>query len=126
MGKGATMESSVSTKQFSALLFLVVPVVLLLTLSGCAGFASKVIEDADQLHDSARDYVRAVHDARREIRRECWEILMAEVEGLKADGKHAEARERLAANYPKLVTIDVLEDIQNDPTGVLSEPFGCN
>jgi len=88
-------------------------------LSGCAA-------DIDELRDSARAYVRAVHDARREIRRECWEILMDEVDSLRDAGKHAEARERLAANYPPLVTVDVLKSLEADPIGVLSDPFGCS
>ncbi len=103
-----------------------IPIALLL-LSGCVEAGAIALNDARALHESAAHYVRAVHDARREVRRECWEILMEEVAKLRVAGEYQKARDRLAANYPALVTIDVLSENQEEtPSGTLPEPFGCN
>lgn len=99
---------------------------LALLASGCTQTAAKGLADADALHEAARAYVREIHDARREVRRLCWGMLMAEVKQLEADGKSAEARSRLKENYPPLVTVDVALQLIKDPEGFSTQPFGCD
>ena len=100
-------------------------IILPLVLTGCAEWAAKAIEDANYLHQAGRAYVMEVHDARRDIRRICHEMLMAEVKMLEAQGKWQEARARLKANYPALVTFDIAKQAAADPTGLTATPFGC-
>lgn len=99
--------------------------VLLLPLAGCVEAGAKVIEDASYLHQAGRAYVMEVHDARRETRRICWEMLMKEVDQLEQQGKWQEARTRLKANYPPLVTMAIAKQAKEDPLGLTAEPFGC-
>ena len=97
-----------------------------LALGGCAELAATAINDARSLHDSAKGYVGAVHHTRREVRRLCWEMLMKEVDSLEDEGKYAEARRLLGANYPGLVSIDVVKKALNDADSLGAEPFGCD
>ena len=99
--------------------------VFCLLLAGCVETGAKAIEDASYLHQAGRAYVMEVHDACREVRRLCWEMLMAEVKDLERQDRWAEARERLKANYPGFVASDLAKQAQDDPTGIMSEPFGC-
>lgn len=93
---------------------------------GCIEAGAIAIDDARALHESAKGYVKDNHDLRRRVREECREILILEVDMLKALGEYDKARERLAANYPELVTIDIVKAALDDETAPLSEPFGCN
>lgn len=101
-------------------------IALALLLSGCAQFAAKTLEDANYLHDAARAYVIETHKARQAVRRICWEMLMIEVRRLEADGKPDEARARLKANYPSLVTMSLIKQVKEDPLALSAEPFGCD
>lgn len=104
----------------------IVPLILALALTGCAGAAATAIEDSKALHEAARAYVREVHDARREIRQKCRELLIVEVNEMVAEGRSEEAREKLKANYPALVTVDVITKALDEPGSLSREPFGCD
>ena len=97
----------------------------LVVLGGCTGALSRGQEDAYQLHDAARAYVKEAHDRRREIRAMCWQFLLAEVRQLEADGDYAGARARLRDNYPGLVTIEAIKQLATAPEDFGTEPFGC-
>lgn len=105
------------------------PIIVLTCASltfGCAELAAVAIEDARALHESAKSYVEATHETRREIRRVCWDMLMKEVEALENAGDFAGARELLKANYPGLVSIDVVKKALDSDQVVGDEPFGCD
>jgi len=100
--------------------------ILMLALTGCAGAAATAIEDARQLHEAAKAYVAEVHAARRQIRGKCWELLLVEVNRLAVEGNTDEARTKLKANYPALVTVDIITKALDEPGSLSREPFGCD
>ncbi len=110
-------------RPFKLVFCLLLPLVL--PLAGCVEAGAKAIEDASHLHQAGRAYVMEVHDARREVRRLCWEMLMAEVKDLEHQDRWADARARLKANYPGLVAPDLAKQARDDPLGIMSQPFGC-
>lgn len=103
----------------------IIAIILALSLTGCAGTLAQMSTDAAYLHAAGSNYVREVHAYRLWVRGECHDMLKMEVDALKADGEYGEARSRLSANYPGLVTLDIISDFEDDPGSVLSEPFGC-
>jgi len=99
--------------------------VLIGGLGGCAQGLAYAITDAVYLHEAAGAYVREVHGLRQFIRKECQASLVREIEALKRAGDESALREMLAENYPELVTVDVLRQARDDPAGILSQAPGC-
>lgn len=97
-----------------------------LTLGGCASVAALAIEDGLALHESAKNYVAAVHEARREVRRVCWEMLMKEVDAKEDAGDYAGARALLKMNYPALVSITAVKQALDEDQVLGEVPFGCD
>jgi hypothetical protein len=97
-----------------------------LFLSGCAETAARAVDDAASLHMAARSYVMEVHDLRRDIRRQCREMMQQRVNEYREKGDYASATSLLRANYPSLVTQDLVKRTLDSPDALLlSEPFGC-
>lgn len=114
-----------SRKEWARLgILLVVFTFVGVTSTGCAELAATLINDARSLHTAAEQYVSDVHERRREVRRLCWEMLTKEVEALEQSGEFDQAREKLKANYPSLVTTDIVKSALNKDAP-LDEPFGC-
>ena len=104
-----------------------IPIILLpLLLSGCAGWAARLMEDAAYLHQSGQAYVMEIHDLRRAIRRECWAFVMREADAMRRNGgDEAAFREMMAGHYPGLVTLDAIKAAREDAADVLSRAPGC-
>ena len=103
---------------------LYIPVIgLALALGGCAETGARLLTDATYLHESASAYVREIHDLRRFVRAECRASMVREIDSLREEGDETVLRRMLAANYPGLVTVDIITG--DDLTGVLSSPPGC-
>lgn len=96
-----------------------------LLLSGCAETAARFVQEGAYLHETADRYVREVHEFRQWIRQECRASLVREIEALRQAGDEEALRAMLAEHYPGLVTIDVLKEARDDPTGILSRAPGC-
>ena len=92
-----------------------------LATSGCAEAIATAVDDARDLHQSAREYVDDNHDLRRWVREQCLEILKDEIAQLRASGDHEAARAVLIDKYPDLVTRDAVKT----KTENLAHPFGC-
>ena len=103
----------------------IVLVALLLGLTGCAETAARAIADGTYLQIAAGNYVRDVHAFRKWIRDQCQASLVREIDGIRKTGTEADLRALLEANYPKLVTMDILEAVKDDFDGMLSVPPGC-
>ena len=94
-------------------------VALPLVLSGCVEAISRLAVEGAYLADSTSAYVREVHDLRRWIREQCFDLLKIEIRALGDDtGK---IRQLLIDSYPPLVTVGVVRD----RAGGLFVPFGC-
>jgi len=106
--------------------FKILPLVGVLLLGGCAELLATAIEDGRLLHESAKGYVAAVHEARREVRRLCWEMLVKEVDALEDAGRYSEARALLKVNYPGLVSVTVIKKVLDKEQVAGAEPFGCD
>jgi hypothetical protein len=94
-----------------------------LTLSGCIEAGARLVGEATYLADSASAYVREVHDLRRWIREQCFELLKTEIRVLGDDT--TKIRDLLRASYPSLVTVEIVRDVKDEPRSVLSVPAGC-
>ncbi len=101
-------------------------VIAAVLLGGCAGGAARAVGALTYAADKAEEYVREVDETRKWVRRLCRDILEDEVEALIDAGDLDGARERLRANYPDLVLVSAITSLDEESTGFLSEPFGCN
>lgn len=99
---------------------------MIVLLGGCVESGARAIGAATYTADKLSDYVRETHDLRLWVRSECREILEDEVKALVAKGETKAARELLRANYPELVTVNILQSISEEGSSPLSEPFGCD
>lgn len=99
---------------------------VVLMLSGCIEAGSRAIGAATYTANEATDYVRETDSLREWIRAECRRLLEREVQDLVMAGRSDEARARLRANYPPLVTLGIIGGLKADPASVLSVPFGCD
>ncbi|KKK87560.1 hypothetical protein LCGC14_2752030 [marine sediment metagenome] len=88
-----------------------------LTVSSC--------QDAAYLHQASRNFVIERHTFRQWIRAECRASLVRDLEKLQKEGNESGVRALLAANYPGLVTFDIIDAARQDLTGTLSKPSGC-
>lgn len=99
-----------------------------LLLTGCAEYMARAVTNADYLADSAEAYVSENHNDRRWVRETCRAALRAEVAELQKEGKHAEIRALLARQYPSLVTVDLIDQVQDGeaPFGSsINKPWPC-
>ena len=75
-----------------------------LPLTGCAGFAAKSIESADN---------------------RCWELTLRQVDQLTQNGDFDGAREILRTSYPPLTSVRVVTELIDDPAGLSTDSSGC-
>ena len=95
-------------------------------LAGCAEFGARVITDATYLAESAEGLVRENHDIRRDIRTRCRDRLWARIDRLDQEGREDEADRLLDANYPSLLTFQVVKAYKSgEGFAVLDHPWGC-
>ena len=111
-------------KSWTGLITFIVIMTIAATTSGCAELAATAITDARDLHQALRNYAEDVYEARREIRRLCWETFKQRHSALVAEGKYDEANALARANYPGLVSVDLIKSaLEKDAP--LDQPFGC-
>ena len=95
-------------------------------LGGCAQTGATLSAEGTYLLGAAIDYTHRVHDKRRSIEEQCWLSVMREVDAVRRNGgTEVEVRALLLRSYPPLVTLALLDKIQNNPNSILSLPPGC-
>lgn len=81
---------------------------LLFTLGGCAQVASNALQDYQDARVAVRSYISEQIDYRRQIREECWRILLSEAQALQEQGLFDEARMVYSEAYPKLGLVEAI------------------
>lgn len=93
---------------------------LVLFLGGCESMYANLIQDYNDTRGAVRGYVAQNIAIRQWVRNECQVELQMELQQLRQDGKHAEARALLREAYPPVVTVAILEDYQDEDSDVAS------
>ena len=89
-------------------------------LSGCESLYANLIQDYNDTRGLTRNYIAQNVATRQWVRNECQVELQLELQQLRADGKHAEARALLREVYPPAVTSAVLDDYRDEAAAIHS------
>ncbi len=109
------------------LVYIPIYLVLALFLGGCVGEMAKWSSFGSELSSAGMNYVKTDVIAKRQLVREkCWELLMEEVQELRAENKRAEARALLAEAYVPLTILQAIEDSDRSTlTDALNQAHAC-
>lgn len=91
-----------------------------LLLGGCESFYANLIQDYNDGRGAIRNYIAQNIATRDWVRRECQVELQMELQQMRQDGKHGDARALLREAYPPVVTSAMIEDYQDKDSDVLS------
>ena len=94
-------------------------------LSGCAQTAATAISEGTALLQASINYVQRVHDKRRVIESECWQSVQREINTLRSRGDEVAVRALLLRVYPQPVTLALIKEARKEPNSILSTPPGC-
>ncbi len=97
----------------------------LLLLGGCGNAMARFVQQGEFLHRAADDYVRMNVALRVWIRAECEASIERELAQLVEAGDEFAVRAFLTGAYPPLVTFDIIDKIDDGPTGILATPPSC-
>ncbi len=105
--------------------FFAAALTLLLMQGGCTETLARFATDASDLHQATSAYMRENVEQRRFVRAECRASLVRQIETLRGENKEVEIQRLLRENYPSLVTLEILNAIDDHVTSILSEPPSC-
>lgn len=95
-------------------------IVSMLLLGGCETFYANSIQSYNDSRNIIRNYIGQNVAARDWVRQQCMVELQMELQSLREEGKHAEARALLMESYPPVVTKELLDDYQDEDSDVKS------
>ncbi len=98
---------------------------LVLLLAGCVGAGARAIVHAEKVDTAATNYINDRWEIRQEIRRRCEMILWNEVDALVAAQDFEAARMLMALNYPRLLSLEIVQRYREGDLSGLDAPWGC-
>ncbi len=98
---------------------------LALLLTGCVGAGARAIVHAENIDTAATKYVNDRWEIRQNIRRRCEAMMWMQVDSLVAAGDFESARTLMALNYPRLLSLEIVQKYREGDLGGLDAPWGC-